>query len=310
MKKIIEKTNNLIKTLDMNKVFKWAFAAIFVIIVVALGFTFTVREGSCAIVSRFGRIVNVHTQTGLHMKLPPPFDKVITYDTRSHYMDSGYTETLTNDKINVILQTYLVWSISDAQKFHTSISDFEVAQKHLSDLVANTKNGVLGNYKISNLVSTNLDDIKIDEINKTIEKKVHESALNNYGIEIETLKIKRIAYPEANIQSVFNQMRTDRQKYVSQYVSEGEHDAAIINSEANAQAAEIIAGGKLEASEINAETERKIAEIYGEAYDKNSELFIFLKKLIALENSVSPDTIMIMRASESPFDIVTNMNGR
>lgn len=103
-------------------------------------------------------------------------------------------------------------------------------------------------------------------------------------------------------------MIADRQKFVSQYISEGERDAAIITSEANAKAAEIIAQGKLEASKIDAETERMIAEIYGEAYDKNSELFIFLKKLIALENSVNPDTVIIMRAGESPFDIITGIN--
>lgn len=288
----------------MNKIFKWLFVAAFVTIVAAAGFTFTVKEGSCALVSRFGKIVNVHNEAGLHFKLPWPVDKIISYDTRNQYMDSGYTETLTNDKINIILQTYLVWSIKDAEKFHTSVNDYTAAQRHLNDLVANTKNGVLGNYKLSSLVSTNLEDIKIDEISNTIEEQVTQSALNNYGIEIKTLKIKRLALPDANIQSVFEQMIADRQKYVSQYIAEGERDAAIITSEAEAKAAEIIAQGQLEASEINAETERRIAEIYGEAYDRNSELFIFLKKLIALENSVNPDTIIIMRTNESPFDII------
>ena len=53
-------------------------------------------------------------------------------------------------------------------------------------------------------------------------------------------------------------------------------------------------------------TEKKIAEIYGEAYDANSELFIYLKKLIALENSVSPETVIIMNAEDSAFDILSS----
>lgn len=288
----------------MNKIFKWSFVLIFAVIIAAAGFTFTVKEGSCAIVSRFGKIIGVHTEAGLHFKLPFPVDKIITYDTRNQYMDSGYTETLTNDKINIILQTYLVWNIKDAGKFFISVGDYASAQKYLNDLVANTKNGVLGNYKLSSIVSTNLDDIKTDEICESIESGVAGSALDNYGIEIQTLKIKRIAFPDTNIQSVFNQMIADRQKYVSQYIAEGERDSSIIISEANVKAAGIIAEGNREASEIDAETEKKIAEIYGEAYDQNSELFIFLKKLIALENSVNPDTIIIMRADESPFDII------
>ena len=43
------------------------------------------------------------------------------------------------------------------------------------------------------------------------------------------------------------------------------------------------------------------------AYDKNSELFTFLKKLIALENSVNEDTVIIMKSEDSPFDIVDEL---
>ena len=292
----------------MSKIYKWLFGIIFIIIIAAAGFTFTVKEGSCTIISRFGKVVNVHTESGLHFRLPFPIDRLVTYDTRSQYMDSGYNETLTNDKINIILQTYIVWRVGDAKKFYTSIGDFETAQRHLNDLAASAKNGVLGNYQLSSLVSLNSENIKLDEICAVIEEKISQSAMVNYGIEIQTLKIKRLALPDANIQSVFGQMIADRQKFVSQYIAEGERDSAIITSEAAARAAEIIAQGRLEASRIDAETERRVAEIYAEAYGLNSRLFVFLKKLIALENSVNPDTVLIMRSSESPFDIITGMN--
>lgn len=289
----------------MNKFFKWAFVAVFVVIVIAAGFTFTVKEGSCAIVSRFGDIVDVYEEAGLHFKLPWPIDKVITYDTRSQYMDSGYTETMTNDKINIILQTYLVWNVSDAERFHTSVNNYENAQKYLNDLVANTKNGVMGQYEMKSIVSTNLDDIKINEIIAKIKDQVSAAALANYGIEVQSLSIKRLALPDTNLQSVFAQMTADRQKIVSQYTSEGERDAGIIIAEGETEAAKIIAEGTLKAAEIDAETEKQIAEIYGAAYDENSELFIFLKQLIALENSVDADDIIIMREDESPLGILT-----
>jgi len=292
----------------MSKLYKALFVLIFIVIVLAAGFTFTVREGSSVIISRFGKIVDVYDEAGLHYKLPWPIDKVIVYDTRNQYMDSGYNETLTNDKINIILQTYVVWRISDVRKFHTSIGNYDSAQRHLNDLAATAKNSVLGNYQLSSLVSTNIEEIKIDEICAAIEAKAALSALANYGIEIQTLNIKRLALPEANIKSVFNQMIADRQKYVSQYVAEGERDSAIIMGEADARAAEIYAQGKLEASQIDGETERLVAGIYGEAYNRNARLFVFLKNLLALENSVNADTTVIMRANESPFSVITGTN--
>ena len=293
----------------MNKLMKVAFGLIFIILIIATGFTFVVREGSGVIVSRFGAVQNVKRQAGLHFKLPAPIDRIIQYDTRYQYMDSGYIELLTQDMINVILQSYLVWNIADLELFHTSIGDYEVAQRHLNDLIANTKNGVLGNYLFVNLISTELDNIKLEEITQTIEAQVRETALNNFGINIESLQLKRISLPNQNIQSIFTQMSADRQRFVSGYLAEGERDAAILLSEARAQAASIISQGRLEASEIDAETERLVAQLYAGAYDQNPELFEFLQNLIALENAVNHETSIIMRASESPFYILTQGAG-
>ena len=292
----------------MGKKLRWIFALIFIVIVVGAGFTFTVKEGYCAIIARFGRIVNVHMQTGLHLKLPWPVDKIITYDTRSRNMDSAINETLTNDKINIILQTYLVWNIKDPKKFHTSLGNYETAQRRLEDIVTNVKNSVIGNYTFSSLVSTDLENIRIEEICKTIEERVALSAMNNYGIGVGKLKFKRLALPDPNIQRVFRHMIAERQTYISRHFAEGERDAAVILNEAYARAAEIIAQGRFDAAEIDAETERLVAQMYREANDKNTELFVFLKKLIALENSVNPDTVVIMRAGESPANVISVIN--
>lgn len=290
----------------MKKWIKWVSAALLVAIIFVYGFCFTVREGNYAIVSRFGDVRKVCTEAGLYLKLPSPFEKVLTFDARSQYMDSGYTETLTNDKKNIILQTYVIWHVSDPLKFYTSVGDTQNAAVYLNDLTSNVKNGVMGSYELSSLVSTDLENIKINEITAEMKQQIAEKALKDYGIAVEEVRIKRIALPEDNLQSVLDQMIADREKQVTKLLSEGRRDAAKITSEADAKAAEIVANGQTEAAKINAETEKKIAAIYGEAYDANAELFIYLKKLIALENSVSADTVIIMNAEDSAFDILAS----
>lgn len=290
----------------MKKWIKWVSAALLVAIIFVYGFCFTVREGNYAIVSRFGDVRKVCTEAGLYLKLPSPFEKVLTFDARSQYMDSGYTETLTNDKKNIILQTYVIWHVSDPLKFYTSVADTQNAAVYLNDLTSNVKNGVMGSYELSSLVSTDLENIKINEITAEMKQQIAEKALKDYGIAVEEVRIKRIALPEDNLQSVLDQMIADREKQVTKLLSEGRRDAAKITSKADAKAAEIVANGQTEAAKINAETEKKIAAIYGEAYDANAELFIYLKKLIALENSVSADTVIIMNAEDSAFDILSS----
>jgi membrane protease subunit HflC len=271
----------------------------------AFGFTFVVREGSCAVVSRFGRIREVCLEAGLRFRLPWPVENVITFDTRSQYFDSGYTETLTHDKKNVILQTYMVWKIEDPTLFYTSIGNMETARQYLSDLTANAKNGVMGGYDLSSLVSVEAENIRIDEIEAGMQAMITPRASENYGIRIDTVQIKRMALPNSNVESVFEQMRADRQKYVTQLLSEGERDAAILRSRADADAAQIVADGQTQAAAIEAETEKQVAEIYANAYEKNPELFTFLKRLTALEGAVSDKTVLVMSSEESPFSVLT-----
>lgn len=290
------------------KPYKWIFALMVIVLILASGFLFTVTEGRNVIVSRFGSIRSIEKEAGLHCKLPWPFEKVIVYDVRSQYMDSGYTETLTKDKINIILQTYLVWNIENPEKFYISTGSVSVARKHLDDLVSNVKNGVMGHYNLNSLVSTKDGDVCIDKISEEIEASVAESAIKNYGIKVSSLRIKRLALPETNVKSVMEQMSADRQKYVTKLLSEGVRDAEIITNAAAAQSAKIIAEGKLEAAKINADTEKQVAEIYGSSYKKSPELFRFLRKIMALENSVTKDTVLIMRSGDSAFDVLNSFD--
>ena len=65
-----------------------------------------------------------------------------------------------------------------------------------------------------------------------------------------------------------------------------------------------VAEGREEAAAINAETEREVAEIYASAHSQDPELYEFLQKLAALENSVDEDTVMIITMDTPPFDVL------
>lgn len=284
---------------------KWIFALIVVAIIGFFGFIFKVNEGQCAVVTRFGAARAEITDAGMYFRLPWPFENVTVYDARKQYMDSGYLETLTHDKKNVIMQTYAIWSISDPLKYYTSVGNTALAEKYLGDLITNSKNGTMGTYDLSSLVSMKEDDIKIAEIEGLMLEEVDEHALEQYGIKVHDLRLKRLGLPTTNVQSVFTQMQAERQKYIDQLLAEGERDAKIIKSESDAEAAQIIAEGREQAAEINAETEREVAQIYADAHTQDPELYKFLRKLAALEASVDENTVMIIEMDQAPFDVLT-----
>ncbi len=290
--------------MNQKRIVKWAFALIVAVIIGFFGFVFKVDEGQCAVVTRFGAARASITQAGMYLRLPWPFENVSVYDARKQYMDSGYLETLTHDKRNVIMQTYAIWSIADPLRYYTSVGDTAVAEKYLGDLIANSKNGTMGSYDLSSLVSMDEDDIKITEIEQIMLQEVAAHALDQYGIQIHDLRLRRIGLPSTNVQSVFTQMQAERQKYIDQLLAEGERDAKIIVSESDAEVASIIAEGREEAAQINAETERTVAGIYASAHTQDPELYKFLRKLAALEASVDENTVMIVKMDQPPFDVL------
>lgn len=290
--------------MNQKRIVKWSFAVIVAAIIGFFGFVFKVDEGRCAVVTRFGAARAEITQAGMYFRLPWPFENVSIYDARKQYMDSGYLETLTHDKKNVIMQTYAIWSIADPLKYYTSVGDTALAEKYLGDLITNSKNGTMGSYDLSSLVSMNEDDIKISKIEEQMRTEVAAHARDQYGIQLHDLRLKRLGLPATNVQSVFTQMQAERQKYIDQLLAEGERDAKIITSEADAEAAQIIAEGREQAAQINAQTEQETAQIYAQAHTQDPELYKFLRKLAAVEASVDENTVMIIKMDQAPFDVL------
>lgn len=296
------------KVNKLNGVLKWVFVAIVILVIAFFGFSVSVKEGSASIISSFGKVRVVYNDAGLHFKWPAPFEKAITYDTRSQYLDSGYVETLTLDKKNVILQTYSIWKIDDVEKFHKTVGSMTIAEEYINELVSNEKNAVMGTYNFSALVSTSVNELQIEEISTAMQTRVAEKALDRYGISITSLKIKRLALPDDNVQSVLTQMIADRQQYAAQLIAEGNSQAQIIRDAADAQAAAIVKEGNDSAVLIDIETARQVAAMEAEAFGQNSELYKFLKTLIALEESVDESTVFIFTAGDDPLEVLAGID--
>lgn len=281
-----------------KSIWKWIIGAAVVVVFVFFGFTAEVREGECAVITRFGAVRAEVTEAGLYFKLPWPFEAVTIYDVRNRYTESSYLETLTQDQRNVILQSYAVWQVSDPLKYHTSMAgDNAVAEIYINDLIINASNSILGKYQLTNLVSNDADQLRLSEIETAIFEHVKEHAVD-YGVTVKEVNIMKISLPQDNLASVFNQMQQDRQKYIDQITSEGQMRAGVITRNADVTASQIRADGVRQAAEIDAETEQIVAGIYAEAIAENRDLFYFILELNTVLNSVDGNSTIIVRRGD------------
>ena len=277
-------------------------ALILVTAIAYFGFTFEVREGNCAVVLRFGAPRAEITESGLYFRLPWPFENVVQYENRMQYLESNAQETVTKDKRNIILSSYVIWQVENPLIFHNSVGAYGSTVTYIDQQIRSATQSTMGAYELTELVSLDTEKIKTEEIQQKIFEKVKENCEKNYGIKIIDVSILRLSLPDINLQSVFDQMRQDRQTDIDTILANAEKEASRITTEAEVKAEEIIAQGTNEAAKIKADTEKAVAQIYADAQAANLELFTFLKTLDTLAASVNSSTVLVRNTDEYPFN--------
>ena len=285
-------------------ILKIAIALIVALIVVYFGFTCEVRESNAAIILRFGAPRAEITEAGLYFKLPWPFETVVTYDNRVQYLESNNHETTTMDKKNIILQSYAVWQIKDPLVYHNSVGNTGTVDSYIKDQIKNATNSVMGAYNLSDLISSENDDLKTEEIQKKIFELVKATCEANYGISIIDVSILRISYPDANLQAIFANISAERQGVIDKIIADADAKVSDITSSADAEAEKIKGEGITKAAEIRAQAEKEVASIYANAQTANIELYKFLKELDTIVNSVNDGTVLIVDSNSYPFNIL------
>lgn len=272
--------------------------------VLASATTFTVREGHAALVARFGDVVSVVDEPGLHLRLPWPIDEAIDVDLRTRVFESGHAEMLTADRKNVILVSYTAWKVADPLVFHRAVGSVEAADDKLDGLVTNATIGVLGRYDLSALVSTNPDDLRLDTLRDELLAATVGPARDKYGLEIVDLGFTRVSLPEANVKAVFEQMKAERARFAARYEAEGKEEAARIRSEADLTAARLLAEATETAAKTRGQAEADAARIYAEAHRRDPELYRFVRSLQSLDELVGPESEVILRTDSAPFELL------
>jgi modulator of FtsH protease HflC len=268
--------------------------------------TTIVRSGEAVLVINFGKSSRVLMDSGLHWKLPWPLENTVAVDMRRRSMQTQHTEMLTKDKKNVVLLSYVVWSVAEPLRFYQSVGDVLNADEKLDGLVTNAKIGVLGKYELSALASTDPSTIQIAAIEKELLAQTQSVSLEKYGITIHKIGFSRLSLPKENIKSVFKQMRAERKKYAVEFQVQGEKEAGKIRSDTDFKVSEIRAETTKKVATIKGDAEARAASIYAAAHSQDAELYQFVRSLDTLDEIIGARSTIILRTDSEPFRLLAN----
>jgi len=270
-----------------------------VLVLLALAFLavnlvfFEVDATEYAIVTQFGEPVRVITTPGLNAKLPDPIQSVVRINNQLRVLNLPQTEFLTADKKNIVLEAYATWKVTDALAFLKAVRDPVGAETRLADIVASEIGVALGQVELGQLVTVDTAQLKLPDTLAAITQGM-AGRTAQYGFTVTAVRLKQLTFPQANLTSVFQRMKAEREAIARQFRSEGTEEAAKIRGAANTQKAQILADANQKAAETRGQADAEAIAIYAAAFGKDPEFYQFLRTLQSYETFINGNTTLIL----------------
>ncbi|MBV1836743.1 SPFH domain-containing protein [Acetobacter estunensis] len=272
--------------------------------------SYTVETGKAVVVTRFGAPVRVRTEPGLSWKLPAPLEVEQVVDLQARTTSGGLQDVGTRDGLRVLIQAYLVWSVSDDPEhvrhfLRTTGNDPDEAARQLRSLLGSTLQIVASDFALRNLVNTNPQDVKLSEFETKLLGVLRPQAEAIYGIHIDQVGVERLSLPAETLSATVARMRAERETVAAARTAEGLRQAAAIKSDAQRDSRIIVAKAKAEAAETEAHAREEAARIYADSYTRNPDLYATLRTLDTLNSIVGKNTRLVLRTDAPPFNALT-----
>ena len=134
------------------------------------------------------------------------------------------------------------------------------------------------------------------------------TAMQQYGIELITVEIKRLDLPDDNKTAVYERMISERNNIAASYTAEGEAEAKKIRTQTDYEIAVNVSEANAKAAAKVAEGEAEYMRILSAAYsdEARSDFYTFVLSLDAAKTSLIGENKTLILTSESPIAQIFN----
>jgi len=259
-----------------------------------------VDETEVAVITLFGKPVRVVQDAGLAVKWPDPIQTTIRLDKRLQHLDSNLGEFLTRDKKNLVASSFMLWRIADPEKFIRSVKDISNANRRLSDLVGSELGVAIAGYQLTDFLTTEEGGSKIPAIFEDVTGICQQHAVEEFGVDLVAVRLRRLGFPSQNLRSVYERMRAERERMAKKYRAEGDEEASKIRSQTDKEVRELLADAYREAQITRGRGEAEAMRIYAEALKKDPKYYKLTRTLEAYRKFIDDKTTLIL-SSKSPL---------
>jgi membrane protease subunit HflC len=265
---------------------------------------FTVNERELAIKLRFGEVREAQYEPGLHWKLPI-VETVRKFPRRILKIDDAPQEVFTLDRQNMTVDFFVKWRIVDEVSFYTSMGGLQqAAVERLREIIKNSVVTEFGKRSTREAISVERMELMRDMLAKA------RPTAEGLGVELVDFRVKQVEFVARVRESVYEQMRAERQQLATQTRAEGREAAALIESTAEKERTVIIADANRQSQMIRGEGDAKAAEIYASAFNKDPEFYAFYRSINAYKRSLGkPGDVLVLDPGNEFFRYLNRSDG-
>lgn len=278
----------------MNKsTFILVFSAL--IIGIAANSIFIVNEKEEAIVFQFGEAVKTDIEVGFHFKLPI-IQEVKKYDSRIQTLDEEPDRILTVESKYLLVDSFIKYRITDVLTFYKANNG---SFNSLNSLLGQRSEFILknnfGKRTVTEVVSGERDELMGIMLNSL------NDSVSDLGVEIIDFRVKRIDLPSNLSNSVYERMRTERNRLAEELRSEGKEIAREITAIADKDKVVILAEAYKKAEQLRGEGDATAAGIYAESFSQDPEFYEFTRSMKAYVETFGNKSDVMLIDSDSEF---------
>ena len=293
--------------------------ALLLVVFLLLGPFYILSEGEQAVVTRFGKIVDTQTESGLKFKMPL-VDNVVKYSSKLQSWDGEAQRIPTGENQFIWVDATARWYIADPALFYETVGTVSSGLGRLNDIIDSTIRTVISENSLNEAVrSTNqINEINVVEdfqdvdsaedaqtlqtltatttVQQSIEigregisNMILEQAstfTDTYGIALEDVIIRQIRYSDDLTESVYERMIKERNQIAEAYRSYGRGQLAEWQGTTERDMNTILSEAEAEAARIRGEADAEASRIYSESYSADPEFFEFYSTMQSYRNTI------------------------
>ena len=274
-----------------------SYLLVFAALIVGIAFNsfFIVDEKEKAIVLQFGEAVRTDIDVGFSFKLPI-VQEVKKYDARIQTLDEAPDRILTVESKYLLVDSFIKYRISDVLTFYKANNG---SFNSLNSLLGQRSEFILKNQFGKRTVKEVVSGER-DELMNTMLNQLNDSVVD-LGVEIIDFRVKRIDLPSNLSNSVYERMRTERNRLAEELRSEGKEIAREIRAIADKDKVVILAEAYKKSEQLRGEGDAEATAIYAEAYSVDPEFYEFTRSLKAYTETFQNKSDVMLIDSESEF---------